>query len=628
MKPFPLSFFFDIKFVSSFAFSLLFLIVITSYAASADPPAAFDLSTGDYSFTEWDETEPAGKYPPNMVFMQSGSRDPGLNDEFDSPWPCDYDLTSRSRINGLGEDGISFYNTSTSQDGCDGKYIGAAVLSLNTTGRTYITVNWLAETLSFANNEGQPRENRIRLQYRTDTNAAFVDVVNENGDPFEYVFNKTMPNVQNISAVLPWDAEGRELIQLRWVYYLYKDGGGTRVKLRLDDIHISSESPADEPPAKLAIAATVPNNPMQNAPFRTVIRSTNEEDIPKNVTQDTDIRVLLKNGSGELSGTVLGTIPDGENTLVLDEVIYNASGLAVIEAEVISGESLGADSKEIDFLDGPLSLAVSEFYNKNHIPMALQEFSVSAVDETGDPVEEYTGYEITLKKLSGPGNVLGTSTQKSINGVAVFVNISFDAKGTYKLTASIAGLPDSEVQTVFVKDMPEMAELKIPKYIKGEGDFGTRVPAFALVELSNLHQNSVYRYSTGARDTAYYWPGYDPQYDPGAGNNFQHDERTGEYTYNLGNDVSAEGEYSVFVTGENETSKKIWLNIVSTRNSTFAEGNEVYWILHLGNDVGELLHRYPTTNTSKAIDFGTGSSDATGIFDRDSWMTDKNYLLL
>jgi hypothetical protein len=129
-------------------------------------PTPFDLSSGNYSLTEWDPNSPAGTYPPNMYFHRSNVQDPQLADEMTTDYTGAYNLTSGTRINGLGTDGFSFLNTATNGN------LGAAVLALNTTGRVNIQVSWVGGTVATG-----AREYRIRLQYRIGTTGSFSDVL-------------------------------------------------------------------------------------------------------------------------------------------------------------------------------------------------------------------------------------------------------------------------------------------------------------------------------------------------------------------------------------------------------------------------------------------------------------------
>ena len=220
--------------ISNFTLGALFEPVPDTNAPS---PAPFDLATGAYFFRRWDLASPAGSYPPHLIFRQTETNapaDPDLAAAVSQPWSLPYDRTSRSRINGLGEDGFAFLNTSDPQpDG--GGYAGAAVLALNTLGRSRAEVSWRGGTVAPGN-----RRYAIRLQYRVGTTGAFADVVGPDGQPVEYVGNAVPGHSAFLGPVaLPAAVLNQPYAQLRWKYYGVSGTSGGRDQLRVDDITVS-----------------------------------------------------------------------------------------------------------------------------------------------------------------------------------------------------------------------------------------------------------------------------------------------------------------------------------------------------------------------------------------------------
>ncbi len=202
-------------------------------------PEAFPLANGQFSFMAWDPDEPEYSYPQHMLFVQSNMSDPGLNDPLLYPYYIPhpdyhiddigtigfpYNNTRRTRINGLGSDGISFINTGRDRD------LGGAILALDTRGVTEANLEWLGGTI--LQNE---RIYAIRLQYRTNIDDLFADLTN-NSQVVEYLTGQDgdVSVFENIQ--LPPDALGQEYIQLRWKYYHVIGNSGSRAELRLDDI--------------------------------------------------------------------------------------------------------------------------------------------------------------------------------------------------------------------------------------------------------------------------------------------------------------------------------------------------------------------------------------------------------
>jgi hypothetical protein len=204
-------------------------------------PAAFDLSEGDYFFTEWQDTHADFSYPPHMLFLQSDTTDPGVdypllypyfiphddyhvNDAATTGFP--YNNTSRTRINGLGSNGISFINTGRSRD------LGGALLAVSTHGIEEVKLNWTAGTLS--KNE---RLYGMRLQYRTSLTDDFRDIYADNNLQ-EYKAGKDGEEKNFRVVSLPADAQQQDYVQLLWRYFYLSGQSGARSQLRLDNIRM------------------------------------------------------------------------------------------------------------------------------------------------------------------------------------------------------------------------------------------------------------------------------------------------------------------------------------------------------------------------------------------------------
>lgn len=209
---------------------LIILFLLNCDLYSQTNPVPYDLSGGNYSFTKWYASNPAGTYPESMIFHQTTVRDPLIDDAMEMDWTLPYDLTSKARINGLGENGISFLNTSSTQDDENSGYLGAAVLSLNTKGRENIKVKWSSGT-----NSPAERVYSITLQYRIGDQDAF------NTLPSSYEMNNSAERVELAEISLPDEAENKDIVQLRWKYHYTGDQTGQRAELVLDDISVSSD---------------------------------------------------------------------------------------------------------------------------------------------------------------------------------------------------------------------------------------------------------------------------------------------------------------------------------------------------------------------------------------------------
>lgn len=196
-------------------------------------PPAFTLSSCEYRFETWAPTATPGTYPANMSFVNMNAESPTL-----SASPADsvsgaYDLSSKTRINGLDSDGISFINTGSANPGYVENSLGGAILALNTTSLTEASVQWTGGTVT-----ANPREYNIRLRYRLGTSGSFTDLTDGAGNPVEYVRNATNGHSQVIGPVaLPAVLLDKPYVQLLWQYYYTGTvTSGSRDQLRLDDI--------------------------------------------------------------------------------------------------------------------------------------------------------------------------------------------------------------------------------------------------------------------------------------------------------------------------------------------------------------------------------------------------------
>lgn len=231
-------------------------------------PDPHPLATGSYTFDFWSPDEPDFSYPPHMVFLMSAVDDPGLDAVFNSPYvvpvsdyhPDDaqtigfpYNNTRRTRINGLGAQGISFINTARGRD------VGAAVLALDTRGVSSAQLSWLGGTVETNN-----RRYAIRLQYRPSPEDAFQDFLHLD-EIVEYVRQQNGHTRVFSGLLLPEEVLGRSNAALRWVFYYtgQQTGGGARDELRLDNILVEplTFSTAENLPEQPAFARLHPNYP-------------------------------------------------------------------------------------------------------------------------------------------------------------------------------------------------------------------------------------------------------------------------------------------------------------------------------------------------------------------------------
>lgn len=221
-------------------------------------PAPHRLANGVFRFDAWSSREPAGTFPPHMVFVQSDKNDPELRDALAFPYDVPagdyqsddlvnlgfpYALTRRTRLSGLGDRGLSMINTGRGRD------LGGAILALDTRETGGIVVSWTAETLV-----PNSRTYHWRLEYRIGKEGAWNDVLDAQGAPVEYVRTPEAGGEQRIGPTeLPAEVDDQPYVQLRWKYYFtgtrLSEDSGARDELRLDDILVTAATGLSSPEA-------------------------------------------------------------------------------------------------------------------------------------------------------------------------------------------------------------------------------------------------------------------------------------------------------------------------------------------------------------------------------------------
>jgi hypothetical protein len=281
-------------------------------------PAAFDLQQGDFIFQGWNNNEPEYTYPANMIFLQSDRSDPPADYDLLFPYfiPHDdyhaddqdnigfpYMTAGRTRITGLGANGIAFINTGRNRD------LGGAVIALNTENQQNLFLGFVAETLL--------RNSRIyafKVQYRTDIHEPFQDLM-VNNQPVEYVAGADGDTRNFSNIALPQTLLGVEYIQLMWRYYLQSGDTGARSQLRLADVTISRSTETENP---------------DDLPLFRVFTSQNAIFVENNAGEKTNMIVFSITGQKIYSITI-----EGQGLKKVD--IPAANGIYIVSLQSASG---------------------------------------------------------------------------------------------------------------------------------------------------------------------------------------------------------------------------------------------------------------------------------------------------
>ncbi|MFO7776337.1 MAG: chitobiase/beta-hexosaminidase C-terminal domain-containing protein [Candidatus Hydrogenedentota bacterium] len=400
------------------------------------PLEPHDLSQERYLFNEWEPASPAETYPPSMIFEQVQQDDPGLATEMDGFWTLPYNLTSRTRINGLGPDGISFVNTGNAQDEDGAGYLGSARLALNTLGMEDIHVQWTAGTVL-----PNDRVYGLRPQYRVGASGPFQDLRDENGNPLEYIRNETPGHAQPFGPVtLPSELEDEPYVELRWKYYHILGDSGPRAELRLNDIVVA----AGEPEAATELTFDNQPNPTGQtgetlSPI--IVRAVNEESLTDASFEGT-VTISLNGGEGTLSGETAVAAEDGV-AVFGDLSIINGGGTSTLTASasgVASAETHPFTIVHLEELLTPQYMQ-ADVPNEDRVPYAFRlrlngldpntqyryANRIATVDE--EPTQDGAGNNIFVDPANFRRN---TATPDFGGDTGTFSTFETDSAGTYE----------------------------------------------------------------------------------------------------------------------------------------------------------------------------------------------------
>ncbi len=311
-------------------------------------PAPHALADGAYAFTSWSADEPEGVYPPHMLFLQGEQEDSELDTALEHAYhiPTNeyaaadaatigfpYNNTSRTRINGLGAEGIAFVNTGRDRD------LGGALLALDTTGLDSVRVAFTAGTVVT-----NLRVYAIRLQARAGIEGAFADVLDPDGYPVEYLRHSENGHSALIAPVsLPPALLDHPCVQLLWRYYRVEGDSGARAQLRLDDVRVAA---SDGTPASLAFDAASAAA-QSGRPLRPVVVRALDAGGLSATGFNAPVTLSLTQGGGTLDGTLTVGAVDG--VAVFDDLALTGTGL----------HRLRAAADGVDPADGALFRALS-----------------------------------------------------------------------------------------------------------------------------------------------------------------------------------------------------------------------------------------------------------------------------
>ncbi|MBC7920856.1 MAG: CotH kinase family protein, partial [Ferruginibacter sp.] len=571
----------------------------------ANPPLAmptpFDLAGGSYALTEWKASQPATTYPAHLTFERTAEQDPTASSNPTANYRGAYHLTAGTRINGLGTDGFSFVNTDT-----DGN-LGAAVLALNTTGRTNVRVHWTGGTVV-----PNARVYAIRLQYRVG-NGAWTNVPGA----LEYRRNAAAGHAQkfvlDLSSATANAVDNRPVVYLRWQYYFVSGSSGDRAQLRVGDLLVSSTALAVAP-TRLAIVSVNGNRPpSRDAAFAVVIESRDEAGNPQRATTPTDFTVSLASGGGRLTGTLAGTIPAGQATATLMLRYDRAETDVQLAAVRDAGDNLLAGTgAPFAVLEAAAKLVFVDSYPYGAAGTPYRTFLVAAKRPDNSLDRNFTG-SVTVAPVPGvaasgtvPGAdpVSGTLTRSCVAGVAQFDSLVFSAGGVYTLSAGTPGLTGATTGPIKIAGMTEVL---VPRFVQGKNGINAgRVPFAFRVAFNNLNANARYRYFNQMVSPL------DAITANGSGNvvftNAPESRRTADVSTNQ------PGQYGEFTTDGNGAYAG-WFVTEPTGNNRFTPGKElrVRLVLNDGGGGSDPFFRLTGRSLVRVVNFGSDANGGTAL---------------
>lgn len=283
-------------------------------------PSGHLLREGTYQFSDWPYSSPSGSFPDHMAFVYMDENDPGLEAEIEGFTNGVYNLTSRTRINGQGDDGFSFINTGNAEGnpGYPGMRLGGALLGLNTLGRKDIEVTWEGVTIN-----RNSRLYSIRLQYRIGDKGPFKDVPDPKGNPVEYIAGVESGSRALFSSIeLPDEVDDKPYVQLLWRYYFTgvqtDPESGQRSELGISEIEVKARTSVSIPESEDEIIKEAflyqnypnPFNPETTIRFR--------------IPEAGDVRLLVY----DVLGRQIATLHEGDLPSGYHEFRFDATGFS------------------------------------------------------------------------------------------------------------------------------------------------------------------------------------------------------------------------------------------------------------------------------------------------------------
>jgi hypothetical protein len=341
----------------------------------------------------------------------------------------------------------------------------------------------------------QPRSSKVLFFYSTD-NVTYTKVP----DAFfasSLVGNSTWEFATKTIFLSGLSIGTSQDFFLRWVF-ADNGGSGQRDELLLDDISITASTGGGTVATQLAIINI--NNgisPSANEAFSVTVQAQSSAGIPTNVTSPVVISLSVATGTGTLSGNLQGTLETGNHTVVMNGILYGPAENGVSLSASAQGLTAGTSST-FNVFEAASQLAFEDVPDTAvcgvNLISYLSTFKVIALRPDNTLDSNYVG-NVALSLVSGPGNLLGTTTRAVVIGVAAFNDIRFDTPGTYVLFAAGTGVTDAVSQPIVVLAGPSLVELVVPQYMgskSAQSVNNCRTPFAICINFSGLLPDEAY----------------------------------------------------------------------------------------------------------------------------------------
>ena len=214
-------------------------IIISEFPNELYPKTKpFKLIENDYQFNFWSANASYSSSPEGIDFMYMSEEDPSINASIEGTTYGAFHHTSRTRINGLNENGFSLINTGNSEGnlGYPGTRLGGALLHLNTEGVKEAKLSFKTERLAL-----NSRVYKLRLRYLNEADE-IQDLLDENNQPIE--FNPLENQFKEFSTQLPTELMDKSNVKLFWQYYYsgqqLSEESGARTMIAINEIEIKA----------------------------------------------------------------------------------------------------------------------------------------------------------------------------------------------------------------------------------------------------------------------------------------------------------------------------------------------------------------------------------------------------